>query len=100
MTTLETPLPCPFCGGEAEFDHSGTCIYLNCIDCSIASMCEQISDHMSMKERLAMTFDENEENYGYPKEILQRVCLKMLARWNTRHDKAVYVGENQHDKRP
>ena len=76
-------LPCPFDGGTAAYDHHGTCMDVNCQDCGIG-FSVQLSDLMEIGERLAMTFDVNKKDFGYPQEIIHRVQLHLAEQWNRR----------------
>jgi len=80
-TTLK---PCPFDGTLPEFDHYGTFYSLTCPVCACGPDI-QISDLMTMDERMAMTFDINAQNYGYPKDVVLRVAEELVTRWNTRY---------------
>jgi len=70
--------PCPFCGGEAEFDGLvGTQIGISCC----ASMGFQKSDYMTMEERQTW----NPKTYKYSDEAEAKVRAIAIKYWNKRN---------------
>lgn len=76
-------LPCPFDAGQPVYDHYGTCASLKCPECDCGPDI-QISDVMTIEERLAMTFSTDAPNFGYPASIIERLNNELFRRWNTR----------------
>ena len=76
----EKILPCPFCGEVPELpDGMGTQYEMEC-DCGMARSCVQISDLMTIEERIAESFD----NYRYGDEYIKRARDFVIKQWNTR----------------
>jgi len=76
-------LPCPFCGEAPYFDEYtlGTCF--DGPGCCFAEVSIQISDLMTMDERLGELFVGNK----YGKEYVARARAEAIRQWNTRHKK-------------
>jgi len=73
-------LPCPFCGETPEYPSGdGTQYELEC-DCGMAMSCVQISDLMTIEERMADDFTD----YRYGEEYIDRAKKEVTERWNTR----------------
>ena len=72
--------PCPFCGETPELPHGdGTQYEIEC-DCGMASSSVQISDLMTIEERVADKFTD----YRYGEEFIERAKTEAVERWNTR----------------
>lgn len=73
--------PCPFCGDipEAPKEFYGTQYEIEC-NCTMAISSVQISDHMTIDERLNDNFD----NYKYSDEFVLRARNVAIKKWNTR----------------
>jgi len=75
-------LSCPFCGKIPEFpDGNGTQYEIYC-DCGHAMSCIQISDTMTIEERMASNFEKN--GYRYEKEYINRAKKEATEAWNKR----------------
>jgi hypothetical protein len=76
--------PCPFCGAKPNFPEVGevfgTCYDAGCENCGLASLSFQISDSMTIEERLSDPFT----NYKYQDEYIERVRNEAIEAWNTR----------------
>lgn len=75
-------LPCPFCGTtpSPESNVHGTQYEIWCEDCGQAVVGIQISDLMTMDERLSDPFT----NHRYRQEFIDRAREEAINRWNTR----------------
>jgi len=77
MTNLK---PCPFCGEIPSLpDGAGTQYEIWC-DCGMACSCVQISDLMTIDERVNSTF----YNYRYSDKFVERAKTEAINRWNNR----------------
>lgn len=77
---MEKLKPCPFCGEVPEFpDGSGTQYEIEC-DCGMARSCVQISDLMTIGERMADDF----ECYRYEQKYIDRAKEHVVNAWNDR----------------
>jgi hypothetical protein len=71
---------CPFCGEIPSFPHGlGTQYDIEC-DCGMASSSVQISDLMTIEERMSDPFND----YKYKPEYVERAKLEAIKKWNTR----------------
>ena len=72
--------PCPFCGDIPELpDGNGTQYEIFC-DCGHAMSCIQISDYMTIKERIEDDFI----NYRYKEWFIERARDEAIKQWNDR----------------
>lgn len=73
-------LPCPFCGEVPSYpDGIGTQYELWC-ECGRACSCVQISDLMTIDERIAEPFT----NYRYGEKYIERAKSEVTRMWNER----------------
>ena len=73
-------LCCPFCGEVPEFPSGdGTQYEIEC-DCGMARSCIQISDLMTIEERI----EDELVNYRYGEEYILRAKIEAAKRWNER----------------
>jgi hypothetical protein len=72
--------PCPFCGEAPEYPSGdGTQYELEC-DCGMAHSSVQISDLMTIEERM----EDNFTDYRYGAVYIQRAKKEVVEYWNTR----------------
>lgn len=76
----EELLPCPFCGEVPELPHGWGTQYEMYCECGCAMASVQISDLMTIDERIADTFDD----HRYGDEYIQRAKEYVINQWNTR----------------
>jgi len=75
--------PCPFCGETPTLpDGTGTQYEIECT-CGKAGVSIQISDYMTIEERLADEFSFSR----YSNEYIDRAQKAAIVRWNTRVSK-------------
>lgn len=73
-------LCCPFCGEVPEFPSGdGTQYEIEC-DCGMARSCVQISDLMTIEERIDAAFVD----YRYGEKYILRAKIEAAKRWNER----------------
>ena len=73
-------LCCPFCGEVPDFPSGdGTQYAIEC-DCGMAISCIQISDLMTIEERI----DDAFVNYRYGEQYILRAKNEAAKRWNER----------------
>ena len=71
---------CPFCGEVPDFPHGdGTQYEMEC-QCGMACSCVQISDLMTLEERLADPF----EDPRYEEKYIDRAKKHVTKYWNSR----------------
>ena len=74
-------LPCPFCGSYPDLPTGdGTQYEIECDDCGMASSSVQISDLMTIEERISVDFTD----YRYPEEYINRARAESVSAWNRR----------------
>ncbi len=72
--------PCPFCGDIPELpDGIGTQYEIEC-DCGHACSSVQISDFMTIEEKLSNRFI----HYRYQQQYIDRAMEQAVKNWNTR----------------
>jgi hypothetical protein len=77
--------PCPFCADIPELPLGiGTQYEIEC-DCGLARSCVQISDLMTIEERLADPFTD----YTYKPEFVERARAYTINQWNRRETKVI-----------
>ena len=78
-------LPCPFCGEIPSFPHGrGSQYVIECDNCGQASASVQISDLMTMEERMACDDFSDANNWSYPTQYIERAKIKAIEYWNHR----------------
>lgn len=77
---LPALLPCPFCGETPELPSPGGTQYEMWCDCGMAIASVQIPDLMTLEERLADPFTNNQ----YREEYIYRAKVAVTAMWNDR----------------
>lgn len=78
-------LPCPFCGTIPKLPNdSGTQYGIVCEDCGQGIACIQISDLMTIEERLATPDLGPENNWTLPAQYVERAKIAAIAAWNRR----------------
>ena len=76
--------PCPFCGSVPELPSGGGTQYeIWCDDCGQAVSSIQISDLMTMDERVSMD-DIKPPYYRFSEKYIDRAKAEAIKRWNTR----------------
>lgn len=76
--------PCPFCGVIPQLQECyGTCYEFGCEECGLAWLEIQISDYMTIEERMGCSLTE-ENDHRYPQEYIDRIQKIAIERWNTR----------------
>ena len=74
-------LPCPFCGDQPELPHGyGTQYEIEC-NCGMARSGVQISDLMTLEERMT-GYDSQEHRFA--EQFIERAKAEAVAAWNTR----------------
>lgn len=82
---MKTLKPCPFCGTVPVLpDGFGTQFEIECDHCCMAICSVQISDLMTIEERVADPFSN--ERCSYKKTYVDRAMNEAIDRWNTRHN--------------
>ena len=80
MNKNEDLSSCPFCGDTPEFpEGSGTQYEILC-DCGHAISSVQVSDFMTIEERLSDKF----VNFRYKEKFIERAKNEAIKNWNTR----------------
>jgi len=78
--------PCPFCGETPEIPEChGTCYEFDC-DCGMSGSSIQISDLMTIEERLACPNLCRENDFKYPDKYIKRAEKEAITAWNHRAD--------------
>ena len=73
-------LPCPFCGETPAYpDGFGTQYEIEC-ECGMATCSVQISDLMTIEERIADNFTD----YRYGEKYIERAKNEATKNWNKR----------------
>ena len=87
----EKLLPCPFCGEIPKLpDGKGTQYEIEC-SCGHAYSSVQISDLMTIGERISTGLITT-SHYKYPKEFIKRARDQAITAWNTRTNQAMKGG--------
>lgn len=74
-------LACPFCGEIPKLPSGdGTQYEIECDECGMAVSSVQISDLMTIEERIGDKF----VNYRYAEKYVERAKIEAISRWNTR----------------
>ena len=81
---MEELVPCPFCGEKPNLpDGAGSQYEIYC-DCGHSMSCVQISDLMTMEERMPELLEPPE--YKYSQKYIDRARDAAIEAWNKRSD--------------
>jgi len=76
-------LSCPFCGEIPHINHrGGSCLEIECCWICVSI---QISDLMTIEERLAEPERCEENQFYHQPEYIERARSEAIKEWNTRH---------------
>jgi len=82
--------PCPFCGSEPEHEYNGGSCFE--IECCYACVSVQISDTMTIEERLAEPDLTVHNGFRHQQEYVDRAIKEATEIWNNR---AMQRGDDQ-----